>query len=49
MKDIVEKIKENAGMVEVTNVEGHYYVPKGYESWLDYWEQNMGITASSLT
>lgn len=46
MKDIVETIKVNDGMVKVTNVEGHYYVAKGYESWLDYWEQNMGITAS---
>ena len=46
MKDIVETIKENEGMVNVTNVEGHYYVPKGYDSWLDYWEQKMGEDAT---
>lgn len=40
MTDIVTYIKEQLTMVKVKNVEGHYEVPSGYDSWLDYWEKN---------
>lgn len=32
-------------MVIVKNVEGQYYVPNGFSSWLNYWERNMKKTA----
>lgn len=27
-------------MTRVKNVKGHYKVPTGYSSWLNYWERN---------
>ena len=34
-------------MAKVKNVTGkHYEVPDGYDSWLDYWEQNIGRSAT---
>ena len=38
-------IKEQLNMVKVKNVQGHYNVPAGYSSWLNYWERKMNKTA----
>ena len=32
-------------MVKVINVHGHYNVPAGYGSWLNYWERKKKKTA----
>ena len=32
-------------MVKVRNVKGHYNVPTGYSSWLNYWERKMNDKA----
>lgn len=34
-------------MVKVKNVQGHYKVPSGYSSWLNYWERKMKKTAEA--
>ena len=33
-------------MTKVKNVKGKYKIPKGYDSWIDYWERNSGKTSS---
>lgn len=37
--------KKQLNMKKVKNVQGHYTVPAGYSSWLNYWERNMTKTA----
>ena len=32
-------------MEKVKNVQGHYNIPAGYSSWLNYWERKMKKTA----
>lgn len=39
--DLLSYIKDQLNMVKVKNVEGHYKVPTGYSSWLNYWERKM--------
>lgn len=44
--DLSLYLKDQLNMVKVKNVEGHYKVPTGYSSWLNYWERKMNKTAA---
>lgn len=39
-KDIAMIIRESISIVKVTNVEKHYNVPSGYDSWLEELQEN---------
>lgn len=45
MTSLLEYIKNQLNMVKVKNVKGHFKVPVGYDSWLNYWERTMNREA----
>ena len=45
--ELSKDIKEQLNMVKVKNVQGHYKIPSGYNSWLNYWERKMNKIANA--
>lgn len=43
--DLKSYLNNQLNMIKVKNVQGHYIVPAGYESWLNYWEKKKNKTA----
>lgn len=43
--DLKEYCEQHLNLTRVKNVSGHFDIPSGYDSWLDYWEKKMGQTA----
>lgn len=42
--DLKTYLDNQLNMEKVKNVQGHYNVPVGYSSWLNYWERKMKKT-----
>ncbi|MBR1519735.1 MAG: hypothetical protein IJ635_00680 [Bacteroidaceae bacterium] len=45
MRSIIDLFKQVNEKVTFKNHEGRFKVPSGYDSWLDYWEQQKGREA----